>query len=143
MPVYLTAEDIRYYSRSGFTLGLRDLLQRIPLTGHIDLLQIRNNRIHILDYKPEAEKQQPLHQLTAYALALASRTRLPLKDFTCAWFDDRHYYEFFPLQAVYALRERVTACLWNRAGEFETQFQNRLGRSPTGTIPADKPDYFV
>ena len=78
-----------------------------------------------------------MHQLTAYALALASRTRLPLKQFTCAWFDDRHYYEFFPLQAVYAPRERATAGLRNRAVEFETPFQNRLGRSPTGTIPAD------
>ena len=67
VPVYLTAEDVQYYSRSGFALSPRDLGQGIPLTGHIDLLQIRNNRIHILDYKPEAGKQQPLHQLTAYA----------------------------------------------------------------------------
>jgi len=33
--------------------------------------------------------------------ALASRTKLAVKDFKCAWFDDRHYYEFFPLHAVY------------------------------------------
>lgn len=102
VPVYLTAEDIRHYKRSGFTL---DLQQRKPVTGHIDLLQIRNGLIRILDYKPAAKKVRPLQQLTTYALALASRTRLPLRDFSCAWFDDRNYYEFFPLQAVYRLRK--------------------------------------
>ena len=30
-----------------------------------------------------------------YALALASRTRLPLKTFVCAWFDDKDYFQFF------------------------------------------------
>jgi hypothetical protein len=34
-------------------------------------------------------------------LALASRTRLPLKLFVCAWFDEKDYFEFYPLQAVY------------------------------------------
>jgi len=24
-----------------------------------------------------------------------------VKDFKCAWFDDRHYFEFFPLHTVY------------------------------------------
>jgi len=32
---------------------------------------------------------------------LASRTKLALKDFKCAWFDQDNYYEFFPLHAVY------------------------------------------
>jgi hypothetical protein len=37
-------------------------------------------------------------------LALAARTKTPVKDFKCAWFDDRNYYEFFPLKAVYEKR---------------------------------------
>lgn len=37
-----------------------------------------------------------------YALAFASRTRLPLKALKCAWFDEHDYFEFFPLQAVKA-----------------------------------------
>ncbi len=57
--------------------------------------------IHILDYKPEANKINAVNQLTIYALALASRTKLAVKDFKCAWFDDRSYYEFFPLHVVY------------------------------------------
>jgi hypothetical protein len=57
--------------------------------------------IHILDYKPEAEKVNAVNQLTIYALALASHTKLAVKDFKAAWFDDKSYYEFFPLHAVY------------------------------------------
>jgi heme/copper-type cytochrome/quinol oxidase subunit 1 len=57
------------------------------------------DRIEI--YKPDANKVNAVNQLTIYALALASRTKLAVKDFKCAWFDYRHYYEFFPLHAVY------------------------------------------
>jgi hypothetical protein len=39
--------------------------------------------------------------LKIYALALASRTKLAVKDFKAAWFDEKAYYEFFPLHAVY------------------------------------------
>ncbi len=64
--------------------------------------QVRNGLIHILDYKPDAHKVNPVSQLVIYALALASRSRLPLRDFKCAWFDERTYFEFFPLHAVFA-----------------------------------------
>ena len=47
-------------------------------------------------------------QLTLYALALARRTELPLKIFKCAWFDEKDYFEFFPLKAVYAIRTGAT-----------------------------------
>jgi len=40
------------------------------------------------------------NQLPAYALALASRTGLAVRDFKCAWFDGRECFEFFPLHAV-------------------------------------------
>jgi len=99
VPVYLTAENIRYFQHQGFHLTLP--AAAAPITGHIDIVQIRNNLIHILDYKPEAHKIQPVSQLVTYALALASLTKLPLKVFKCAWFDDKRYFEFFPLHAVY------------------------------------------
>lgn len=99
VPVYLTGDDIKYYGTKAFDLQLEGY--QTPITGHIDALQIRNGLIHILDYKPEAEKVNAVNQLTIYALALASRTKLAVKDFKCAWFDDRHYFEFFPLHAVY------------------------------------------
>jgi hypothetical protein len=42
-------------------------------------------------------------QLTIYALALSRRTSLPLKCFKCGRFDEKDYFEFFPLQGVYKL----------------------------------------
>ena len=42
----------------------------------------------------------PVNQWVVYALASASRTRLPVKALMCAWFDEKDYFEFFPLQAV-------------------------------------------
>jgi transposase-like protein len=102
VPVYLTGDDIKYFLSKGFTFDFENY--RTPITGHIDILQIRNGLIHILDYKPEAEKVNAVNQLTIYALALASRTKLAVKDFKCAWFNDKSYYEFFPLHAVYIKR---------------------------------------
>jgi hypothetical protein len=36
-----------------------------------------------------------------YALALSRRTGLRLYDFVCSWFDQDHFYEFFPLHVVH------------------------------------------
>ena len=70
------------------------------LTGHIDIVQIRNGMVHILDYKPNASSEKPIEQLTWYALALSRLTGLRLFEFKCAWFDDKDYYEFYPLHIV-------------------------------------------
>jgi transposase-like protein len=98
VPVYLTAQEIAYYKSIGFFVTLPESSK--PITGHIDVVQARNGLIHLLDYKPKAREIDPVNQLVIYALALASRTRLPVKAFQCAWFDERDYFEFFPLQAV-------------------------------------------
>ena len=101
VPVFLTKADIEYYRTQRFDLSFASA----AITGHIDFLQIRNGHIHILDYKPEARKETYAHvQLTVYALALARRTGLPLKFFKCAWFDEKNYFEFFPLTGVYRPR---------------------------------------
>ena len=98
IPVYLTSNDIAYYRSRRFNIAFDSNI----ITGHIDFLQIRNGYIHILDYKPEARKEKHAHvQLTIYALALSRRANLPLKNFKCAWFDEKDYFEFFPLQGVY------------------------------------------
>src|SRR3989344_3901858 len=67
------------------------------LTGHIDIVQVRNGIVHILDYKPGAAKEKPIEQLTWYALALSRLTGLRLYEFKCAWFDEHDYFEFYPL----------------------------------------------
>jgi len=99
VPVYLFPEDIRHFkSRLGFHVPFDDTA---TLTGHIDALQVRNGSIHVLDYKPNARREKPIEQLTFYALALSRRTGLRLYDFKCAWFDDKDYFEFFPLHVVF------------------------------------------
>lgn len=70
------------------------------LAGHIDLIQVRNGAVHILDYKPNAAKERPIEQLTWYALALSRLTGLRVFCFKCAWFDEKDYFEFFPLHVV-------------------------------------------
>ncbi|HEY1499724.1 MAG TPA: hypothetical protein VGF88_09120 [Acidobacteriaceae bacterium] len=98
VPVYLTAEEIAYYKSEGFFIDLPNFNR--PITGHIDLVQARNGLIHLLDYKPKARDTDPVSQLVVYALAFASRTKLPVKMLKCAWFDEQDYFEFFPLHAV-------------------------------------------
>lgn len=107
VPVYLTNDDIKYFKDRKFEINLDNYTT--PITGHIDILQIRNGLIHILDYKPEADKISPIEQLTIYALALASRTKLALRDFKCAWFDESNYFEFFPLHSVYPKTKKIKA----------------------------------
>ncbi|KKW10392.1 MAG: hypothetical protein UY50_C0035G0004 [Parcubacteria group bacterium GW2011_GWA2_49_9] len=70
------------------------------LTGHIDFVQIRNGCVHLLDYKPNAAKEQPIEQLTWYAMAMSRLTGLRLFEFKCGWFDEKDYFEFYPLHVV-------------------------------------------
>lgn len=105
VPIYFTPEDLTLMQTdAGFTIPLAS---DTTLTGHIDLLQIRNGAIHILDYKPNAAKEKPIAQLMLYALALSRRTGLRLFDFTCAWFDEHDYFEFYPLHVVHKVRKRA------------------------------------
>lgn len=117
VPVYIRKEDVEHMENVlKFKIindGLIELkgdkqAQKFPklLTGHIDILQIRNGMVHILDYKPNASKEKPIEQLTWYALALSRLTGLRLFEFKCAWFDDKDFYEFYPLHVVKKLQER-------------------------------------
>ena len=102
VPIILTPEDIADMQHElGFEIPIET---DTTLTGHIDVLQIRNGKIHILDYKPGANKEKPITQLMVYALALSRRTGLRLFDFVCAWFDEHHYFEFYPLHVVHKRR---------------------------------------
>lgn len=79
VPVYLTK------SESGYNK---------PLTGHIDLIQVRSNRIHVMDYKPD-KSGNVINQLQLYAKCLKKRTGL--QNITCAYFDENGYYQFNPI----------------------------------------------
>lgn len=77
----------------------RNLANGTGICGHIDILQIREQKAFILDYKPEATKQNKQNvtsQLYLYALGLSFRTGTPLNKIRCAWFDEENYFEFEP-----------------------------------------------
>lgn len=65
-----------------------------PLTGHIDLLQFRNGKVYVMDYKPDDDPKDAVKQLTLYAYCLRSRTGISLKDIRCAAFNSNGYVEF-------------------------------------------------
>lgn len=71
------------------------------VTGHIDILQVKNRKVRILDYKPNASKEHPEGQLLNYARALSYRTGVPLKDIECAWFDEKDLFSFDPSKAIW------------------------------------------
>jgi len=101
VPILLDYEDTLHYNNTlGFNVPI-NLKEGETITGHIDIIQIRNGNIHLLDYKPGAKRVKPVEQLTVYALAMSRLTGIRLYHFKCAWFDKTHYYEFFPLHVVY------------------------------------------
>ncbi len=75
------------------------------ITGHIDLIQHRFGKLHILDIKPESSKEHPEAQLLLYALGLSQRTGIPISSMECAWFDEKYYFHFDPSKAVHAMRD--------------------------------------
>lgn len=106
VPVLLDKDDVLHYKNSLNFIMPISLEDDEIITGHIDILQIRNGMIHILDYKPSAKKQKPIEQLTLYALALSRLTTLRLFHFKCAWFDEEDYFEFYPLHVVYKKKKK-------------------------------------
>jgi len=90
VPVYIKPEELTKQEKTDYGLNLNE-----PLSGHIDILQQRFEKIHILDYKPDARKtdKTSAEQLFLYALAFSKRTGIPLRKITCAYFDDKNYFQ--------------------------------------------------
>ncbi len=69
------------------------------IAGHIDLLQWKFDTLYILDFKPNAAKEQKAKvatQLNLYAVALSVRTGIPVSRMRCAWFDEEDFFSFKP-----------------------------------------------
>ncbi len=94
----------------------------VGICGHIDILQIRNGKIYILDFKPDAIRENEnkvASQLYLYASGLSFRTGIPLINFRCAWFDEYNYFEFSPIDA------KVSYSLEKAAKSSESCVQTR------------------
>jgi len=86
LPVYITPEEAKR-----FQIDIKE-----PLTGHIDLLQFRNDKIFIMDYKPDTNLKYATNQLLLYAYCLNRRTGIDLKNIRCAAFNKDGYLEIQP-----------------------------------------------
>lgn len=95
VPVWLSPEDVRAVE-ARHHIRLSEPGKSARVTGHLDFIQVRNDSVHILDYKPDAHTNRPVAQLTVYALAIEHLTGIPLFDITCAWFNEDEYCEFYP-----------------------------------------------
>jgi len=105
VPVIIDSDDLRHYKHElNFDIPIQ-IKDNEYITGHIDIVQVRNGSVYIMDYKPGAKREKPIGQLTIYALALSRLTGIRLFHFKCGWFDDKDYFEFFPLHVVYKLKK--------------------------------------
>lgn len=74
--------------------------EKNPLSGHIDVLQVIDNKIWILDFKPKAHLEKYAKTQTyMYALMLSKRTGIPLENFMCGYFDENISYTFSPSES--------------------------------------------
>ncbi|MHA1283740.1 MAG: hypothetical protein ACTSQP_14675 [Promethearchaeota archaeon] len=64
------------------------------LTGHIDLLQIKQNNIFIIDYKPEGNFLSSLPQVATYGLII--KKILNLNNINCISFNRKEAWEYPP-----------------------------------------------
>ena len=65
-----------------------------PLTGHIDLIQIKYDKLFILDHKPNLRHpEQYVSQLQLYKKAIHLRTSIPEENIIPAVFNEHAYYE--------------------------------------------------
>lgn len=68
-----------------------------PLTGHIDVLRIEDDKVWVWDYKPNAHREKyATTQTYFYALMLSLRTGIPLEKFRCGYFDQNYAFVFKP-----------------------------------------------
>lgn len=89
VPIWLKKEELEDFSCL--------FKSELPLTGHIDILRIEDGKIWIWDFKPYAkEEKYAATQLFFYALMLSIRTKIPLDEFRCGYFDSQIAYAFKP-----------------------------------------------
>lgn len=88
-PIWLLPNELEQY---------REIFkEEQPLTGHIDIIRIENNKIWVWDFKPNAHREKyATTQTYFYALMLSKRTNIPLQKFMCGYFDDKNTYTFDP-----------------------------------------------
>jgi hypothetical protein len=92
VPIWLKADELGKKYEELF--GTKE-----PLSGHIDVLRLEDDKLWIWDYKPNAEKEKYASTQTFfYSIMLSKRTGIPLDKFMCGYFDDKTSFVFKPKQ---------------------------------------------
>lgn len=92
VPLWLENNEIAYFKE----LFKSDL----PLTGHIDILRLEDDKIWIWDYKPNSSQEvYASTQTFFYAYMLSKRTNIPIENFRCGYFDSNYAFVFNPANA--------------------------------------------
>jgi hypothetical protein len=73
------------------------------LTGHIDLLQVQDDLVKVIDYKPEGNFLVSLPQVAMYGYLL--RSKLKLKNIKCISFNKDEAWEYDPSILISDIRE--------------------------------------
>ncbi|MBN2052254.1 Dna2/Cas4 domain-containing protein [Candidatus Woesearchaeota archaeon] len=90
VPIWLQAEELGKKFEELFA-------SKEPLSGHIDVLRLEDDKLWIWDYKPNAEMEKYAStQVYFYAIMLSKRTGIPLDHFMCGYFDQHTSYVFKP-----------------------------------------------
>jgi hypothetical protein len=93
VPIWLMPEELENFDEI--------FKETKPLTGHIDILRIENNKIWIWDFKPNAHREKyATTQTFFYALMLSKRTGISIENFMCGYFDDKNTYIFDPSKII-------------------------------------------
>jgi transposase-like protein len=83
LPVFLNPSEIP-------SLNLK-----VPLTGHIDLVQVRYDKVWILDYKPNLNRPEEYSsQLYLYREALSKRTGITKDEISLASFNQHSFFVY-------------------------------------------------
>lgn len=89
VPIWINPDELKIFTSI--------FKSKVPLTGHIDLLRIEDEKIWIWDYKPNANYEKyAATQIYFYALMLSKRTGIDLENFRCGYFDNKYTYVFKP-----------------------------------------------
>ncbi|MBI2663509.1 PD-(D/E)XK nuclease family protein [Candidatus Woesearchaeota archaeon] len=100
VPIWMYNNEVDYYT---------DLFKTIqPLTGHIDILRMENDKIWIWDYKPNSHNEEfASTQIYFYALMLSKRTGIDIEKFRCGYFDENYAYMFKPSNNILLKNKRI------------------------------------
>ena len=98
LPVFIHPQELSSsYSQNSNSANPSEVDLEVdePITGHIDIVQIRYDTLYILDYKPNLNRpENHASQLLLYKTALQKRTSIPENKIKMGVFNEYGYYEF-------------------------------------------------